>query len=104
VEWRSYGVGWHAIADRLGTRAAVCQRWPQRYPQVWIPLMRSADARRYEETERTASHVLDRLLHDADAKVRERAERLVSKYRMRKEAVVCLDGTVELIWRRGPGR
>ncbi|HKA08361.1 MAG TPA: hypothetical protein VKD71_13965 [Gemmataceae bacterium] len=101
VEWRSFAVGWHIIADRLETRPEVCRRWPIRYPDVWSRLMREAQLRRWEELKRTASISLDGLLRDPDPKIRERAHRMVVNYKMRKVPTVGPDGQLEGIWTRG---
>jgi hypothetical protein len=100
VEWRSWAVGWTIIAERLGTRPEVCQRWPARYPDVWSRLMREAELRRWDELCRDASIALEGLLRSSDPQVREQAQRLVAKHRMRKQPVVGPDERVEEIWTR----
>jgi hypothetical protein len=86
VEWRSYGFGWTAIAERLGARPEVCARWPNRYPDLWRRVMSAAEERRFAESQRVAHVALMQLLRDPDPMIRLRAERLVRRYPARVRA------------------
>jgi hypothetical protein len=58
---RACGAGWEAIGQLVGRRPETCRRWPRQYPDLWMRLLREADAHATREAAAEAVVVLRQL-------------------------------------------
>src|SRR5262245_54977728 len=80
AEMRAVGHPWEAVAKEVNRRVKTCQNWPAKHKDLWDPLYRQVQQRRYESTANECHTYLLGLCRDKDPKVRQPALALWLKH------------------------
>jgi hypothetical protein len=80
AEWRAMGASWPAVANQLGCRPEVCERWPDRYPLDWHHFLARAREKLAQETFSEALRVLLSHMRSRNEKVRHEAAKIVERH------------------------
>lgn len=82
AELRAGGLGWDAVAAKVGRAADTVRKWPALYPDRWAAALRDAERRLVGEAGAESVLVLRSLLRSDDEKVRRDAARFLLTLRL----------------------
>jgi hypothetical protein len=96
---RAAGQSWEAIGEVVDRHADTVRRWPDRYPDRWIPTYRAVESQLTADAANEARAILRMMLRDKRGKLRLGAAAQLLKWRIHTCEKEIVSATGELSYR-----